>query len=126
MELGAAFFTRLHVASDAAVPMEFAKELTTLAKETSQKFNSSTSPIIGGNNSTNYGSEAPALSTAPRTTTDPPCDYHTPTFAIPDQSEVRLLSSAVAYALGDRYTDLFSFFFHAGHGQPRRAGLARL
>ncbi|KAK5095932.1 hypothetical protein LTS08_007813 [Lithohypha guttulata] len=43
MDLGAAFFTRLHVASNSEVPMKFAKELTALARDTVQKFSSTSS-----------------------------------------------------------------------------------
>ncbi|KAK5064847.1 hypothetical protein LTR84_000681 [Exophiala bonariae] len=82
MELGTAFFTRLHVASDSAVPMEFAKELTALARETSQNFNLRASPLNRGTD----GSESRNLSTVPVTTADPPCDYHTPDFVFPDDS----------------------------------------
>lgn len=40
MDLGAAFFTRLHVVSDSEVPMEFAKELTALARDTVKRVSS--------------------------------------------------------------------------------------
>ena len=72
MELGAAFFTRLHIASDAEVPMEFAKELTALARETSQKF-LNMSPR--SENSTTYGSAFPS----PFTAAELPYNY-APTF----------------------------------------------
>ena len=52
MDLGAAFFTRLHVATESQVPMEFAKELTAIARETAQTSSvtgpSSTQELGGG------------------------------------------------------------------------------
>ena len=42
MELATAFFTRLHVAAGTEIPMEHAKELTILARETVQKASTAT------------------------------------------------------------------------------------
>lgn len=38
MELGAAFFTRLHVSTDSEVPLEFTKNLIALASKTIHEF----------------------------------------------------------------------------------------
>jgi len=82
MDLGAAFFTRLHVASDSEVPMEFAKELTALARDTVQKF-SSTSSL----SASDMGNAAEILEHAVAGAED---SYHyNQPFSFPDQSTVR-------------------------------------
>ena len=82
MDLGAAFFTRLHVASDSKVPMEFAKALTALARDTVEKFSStsSLSTSVMGN-----AAECPEHAVAGAEDSY----YYNQPFWFPDQSTVR-------------------------------------